>query len=212
MGYHRAGFEVIGVDINPQPDYPFHFIQADAIEYMGRDQRELGRPLGHTMEWDFDAIHASPPCQLFSRAGRLRDAQGGKASSLDLLTPTLERFADLDIPWIVENVPGAPLDGIVLCGSSFGLKVRRHRVFASNVELTNLPCDHKGQGRPVGVYHVMGDSIPSGGRTAANLEEGQEAMGIDWMPWKSLKESIPPAYTEHLGTQIINHIKERQAA
>jgi DNA (cytosine-5)-methyltransferase 1 len=175
---------VVGVDINPQPHYPFEFHQGDAMTW----------PLD-----GFDAIHASPPCQLFSRAGKLRDAQGGKASSVDLLTPTLERFTELDVPWVVENVPGAPLEGVTLCGSSFGLKVRRHRVFASNVLLSAPACRHKEQGRPVGVYHVMGDDIPQGGRTARTLAEGQEAMGIDWMPWRFLKEAIPPAYTEHVG-------------
>jgi DNA (cytosine-5)-methyltransferase 1 len=193
MGYHRAGFEVVGVDINPQPHYPFEFHQADALTF----------PLD-----GFDAIHASPPCQLFSRAGKLREAQGGEPSSLDLLTPMLLRLvtetADYGQSWVVENVPGAPLEGVTLCGSTFGLGVRRHRVFASNLALMgNGSCRHREQGRPVGVYHVLGDDIPQGGRTARTLEEGQQAMGIDWMTWPELKEAIPPAYTEWIGRQLI---------
>lgn len=190
MGYYRAGFDVVGVDLNAQPEYPFEFIQYDALAF----------PLD-----GFDAIHASPPCQLFSRAGKLREAQGGKASSLDLLTPMLARLSwHSDVPWVVENVPGAPLEGLTLCGSMFGLGVRRHRIFESCMALLAPgPCRHAEQGRPVGVYHVLNDEVPSGGRTAKTLEEGQAAMGIDWMPWASLKEAIPPAYTEHLGRQLL---------
>ena len=210
-GYQLAGFYVVGVDVNPQPDYC-------GDEFFQEDACDLLRLCVGTTDWfaSFDAIHASPPCQLFSRAGRLRDAQGGQASTVDLLTPTLARLADVRVPWVVENVPGAPgmLPCVQLCGSSFGLAVQRHRLFKSNVEIFGSPCDHSrfpldeksGKPRPVGVYHVMGDSIPSGGRTARTLEEGQTAMGIDWMPWASLKEAIPPAYTQHLGKQLLAHL------
>lgn len=188
MGYHRAGWEVVGVDIKPQPRYPFDFVQADAMTF----------PLD-----GFDAIHASPPCQLFSRAGRLREAQGGKPSSLDLLTPIRPLIQATGLPYIIENVAGAPLEGVFMCGSSFGLGVRRHRIFESDLLLLGAPCQHKDQGRPVGVYHVLGDEVPHGGKTAETLEQAQEAMGIDWMEWHELKESIPPAYTEHLGRQLM---------
>ena len=107
--------------------------------------------------------------------------------------------------WIVENVPGAPGmdDAVVECGSAYDLGVRRHRLFLSNVPLEGSGCDHKAQGRPWGVYHVMGDSIPKGGRTALSLEHGLEVMGVDRsIPWDSLKEGFPPAYTEHLGKQL----------
>lgn len=194
-GYYRAGFRVVGIDDKPQPDYPFEFIQADAME-----------PLRHALVEegfvdDFDLVHASPPCQLFTRAGKLREAQGHKTKHIDLLTPTLEILSQLSVPYIVENVPGSPMRrDVMLCGSMFGLKARRHRWFQTNMPLyAPGPCRHKEQGRPVGVYHVMGDEIPGGGRTAKTLEEGQQAMGIDWMPWNSLKEAIPPAYTEWLG-------------
>lgn len=186
-GYRRAGFHVTGVDTLPIVGYAGDdFIQADALDF----------PLDN-----FDAIHASPPCQMFSRAGHLRDAQGGVASTIDLLTPIRERLRRESDgrPYIIENVPGAPLYGVTLCGSAFGLRVRRHRVFEANFYIPPLPCDHRGQGRPVGVYHVLNDHVPQGGTTAVDLAEAQEAMGIDWMNWADLKEAIPPAYTDYIG-------------
>jgi hypothetical protein len=193
VGYHRAGFDVVGVDINPQPHYPFEFHQGDAMTW----------PLD-----GFDAIHASPPCQVFSRAGHLRTAQGGKASSIDLLTPTLKRLKGYR--YVVENVPGAPIAGTMLCGSMFGLKVRRHRIFegSQSFERRSTVCDHVTQGRPVGVYHVMNDHVPHGGTTARDLAEGQAAMGIDWMPWKALTQAIPPAYTEWIGAALMRTYAE----
>lgn len=189
MGYHLAGHSVVGVDNQPQPDYPFPFMQADAmtVDVSG-----------------FDFIHASPPCQAFTIAGNLARAQGKQASSIDLLEPTRAMLKASGIPYVIENVKGAPLhDPITLCGSTFGLKVRRHRLFESSLPLEpHGPCRHKEQGRPVGVYHAMNDEIPQGGRTARTLEEGQAAMGIDWMPWKSLKEAIPPEYTKWIGRQL----------
>ncbi len=197
-GYRRAGFDVVGVDINPQPNYPFPFWQVDAVGL-----------LDWSPEWvsEFDVIHASPPCQLFSRAGKLREAQGGKASTLDLLTPIRPMLDRIGLPYVIENVPGAPMDGVTVCGSSFGLRVRRHRVFESNVPIVGTVCDHRTQGRPVGVYHVMGDSIPHGGKTAVDLADGSDAMGIDWMTWQELKESIPPAYTEWIGGQLLQAVR-----
>jgi len=192
MGYHQAGFEVVGVDIKNQRNFPFEFHKADA----------LGFPLE-----GFDLIHASPPCQAYSITGNLARAQGNKQSEIDLVEPTRQRLIESGIPYIIENVMGAPLiDPIMLCGSSFGLKVRRHRLFESSFPLTSLSCDHKGQGRPVGVYGSKNDDIPQGGRTARTLEEGQEAMGIDWMPWSNLVLSIPPAYTKFIGEQAKEYL------
>jgi DNA (cytosine-5)-methyltransferase 1 len=195
MGYHRAGFEVWGIDTKPQPDYPFRFNQGDAFEWLDG--------LGQSIVQYFDLIHASPPCQAFSITGNLARAQGKQASTVDLLTPLRPLLEASGLPYIIENVRGAPLhDPLTLCGSTFNLGVRRHRLFESNLPLVDHgPCRHKEQGRPIGVYHVMGDSIPQGGKTAETLEEGQQAMGIDWMPWKSLKEAIPPEYTLWLGRQ-----------
>lgn len=193
MGYHRAGFEVWGIDNKPQPNYPFTFRQADA---MSLDFADLSA---------FDLIHASPPCQKFSITANLARAQGKKASTVDLLTPLRPLLEASGLSYVIENVKGAPLrDPITLCGSTFNLGVRRHRLFESNLPLVDHgACRHKEQGRPIGVYYSIGDSIPQGGKTAETLEQGQEAMGIDWMPWKSLKEAIPPEYSLWIGRQAM---------
>jgi DNA (cytosine-5)-methyltransferase 1 len=194
MGYHRAGFEVVGVDINPQPHYPFTFVRGDALAFLWGS------------ETPFDAIHASPPCQAFSITGNLARGQGNKASAVDLLTPIRPLLEATGLPYVIENVAGAPLrDPVQLCGSTFGLGVRRHRLFESNVLLmAHGTCRHAEQGRPIGVYGSPNDDIPQGGRTARTVAEAQEAMGIDWMPrWSELKEAVPPAFTEHIGRQLL---------
>lgn len=194
-GLQLAGFHVTGVDINRQPNYigdVFH--QADAMTF----------PLK-----GYDFIWASPPCQFLSRAGHLRTAQGGKPSSVNLISRTRELLMASGTPYVIENVEGArPFmhDPMMLCGSSFGLKVQRHRLFESKVFLMSTICRHRDQGRPVGVYHRLADEVPHGGRTARTLEEGQLAMGIDWMSWDELKEAIPPAYAEFIGTQVRQYI------
>jgi len=196
-GYFQAGFKVSGVDINNQPDYPYGFTQADALEVLRSETPET-----------FDVIHASPPCQAHTRAKHLRVAQRGTSKYDDLLTPTLallrQRWSHKT--WIVENVPGSPgmEESIVECGSAYGLGVRRHRLFLSNKKLVGSGCKHKEQGRPWGVYHVMRDSIPKGGRTVLSLEDGWEVMGVSrQIPWNSLKEGFPPHYTRHIGSQIL---------
>jgi DNA (cytosine-5)-methyltransferase 1 len=206
VGYARAGFDVTGVDIEDHPSYPYEFVKSNAMAVAKWQAAEVGRP--------FEVIHASPPCQLHTRAGHLRDAQGKTTKAVDLVTPLrplLQKWAEkTGGVYIIENVPGAPLDNPVqVCGSSFGLKVRRHRLFESNAPLKGSECDHKKQGRPVGVYGSMRDNIPQGGRTAHTIEEAREAMGIDWMQWRSvnqewndLKEAVPPAFCEYIGTQV----------
>jgi DNA (cytosine-5)-methyltransferase 1 len=194
VGYARAGFEVIGVDIKKQKRYPYQFIQADALDVLA-DKDFISQ---------FDVIAASPPCQTHSATKHLRNAQGKSTNKVDLIPQTREGLIASGKIYIIENVPGAPLiDPVVMCGSSFGLKVRRHRQFESNVKLTGLSCNHKLQGKPVGVYGSMRDEIPGGGHTAKSLEEAREAMGIDWMLWGDLVEAIPPIYTEYLGKQIM---------
>ena len=195
MGYARAGFEVVGVDIKKQKRYPYEFIQADALEVLA-DKDFLAT---------FDVLAGSPPCQTHSATKHLRIAQGKSTDKVDLIPQTREAFLDSGKPYIIENVPGAPLiDPVILCGSSFGLKVRRHRLFESNIELTGLPCNHKDQGKPVGIYGSMRDEIPGGGHTAKSIEQAREAMGIDWMLWGDLVEAIPPIYTQHLGSQLMS--------
>jgi DNA (cytosine-5)-methyltransferase 1 len=193
-GYVMAGFDVVGVDIVKKKSYPYEFYKANAIEVL-KDKKFIA---------GFDIIHASPPCQFYSITGNLMRAQGKTTSKPDLLAEVRDLLIATSKPYIIENVPGAPMTGITLCGSMFGLKVRRHRIFESSMPLMTLECDHKSQGRPVGVYGSINDEIPKGGRTAKTLLEGQLAMGIDWLGWGDLKESIPPAYTKYLGEQVLN--------
>lgn len=206
-GYTSVGFDVVGVDLRPQPHYPYRFIQGDVLEVLSGDLPE-----------GFDAIHVSPPCQLFTRAKHLRDAQGSTSKeTLDLLTPTLhllqERWGHK--VWVVENVEAAREmmpDAARLCGSAFHLGVQRHRLFTSNVLLRSTACAHRrfepdpvtGRPRPWGVYHVAGDAIPKGGRTALDAEHGRQVMGVHRsIPWDSLKEGFPPAYTAHVGADLL---------
>ena len=126
---------MVGVDINSQPHYPFTFFQDDALGYI-----EDGEGWDDLMGF-FDAIHASPPCQAYSRTGHLARAQGNEQSKMDLVGPTRELLIATGLPYVIENVPGAPLvDPVTLCGSMFGLAVRRHRLFESNVALMVPEC------------------------------------------------------------------------
>lgn len=198
MGYHQAGFEVVGVDISKQKRYPFEFIQKDALEVL-KDIEFINT---------FDVITASPPCQTHSATQHLRNAQGKTTSKIDLIPQTRDGLINSGKIYVIENVPGAPLiDPLLLCGSSFNLGVRRHRLFESNVKLSGLPCNHKQQGRPIGVYGSMKDNIPNGGRTATSIEEARIAMGIDWMLWADIVEAIPPSYTKHIGLQLIDLVE-----
>ena len=204
-GYADAGFEVIGIDIKKQKRYPFEFIQADCLEIL-QDLDYLRT---------FDVIAASPPCQTHSRTKHLRDAQGGTTTKVDLIPQTREALIASGKPYVIENVPGAPLiKPVQFCGSSFGLKVRRHRLFESNLELTGSVCKHKEQGKPIGVYGAMNDTAQGldkttgkyviGGSTAKTVEEARQAMGIEWMIWGELVEAIPPVYTRTIGKQLID--------
>ena len=193
MGYSKAGFEVVGVDIKKQKRYPFEFIQADAIEVLNDTEFLKG----------FDVIHASPPCQTHSSTKHLRNAQGKSTSKVDLIPETRAGLISWGKTYIIENVPGAPLlNPVQFCGSSFGLTARRHRLFESNHALQGSICNHKAQGKPVGIYGSMRDEIPGGGHTAKTIEQAREAMGIDWMIWGELVEAIPPIYTENIGRQL----------
>jgi DNA (cytosine-5)-methyltransferase 1 len=196
MGYHRAGFdEIVGVDIKPQPRYPFTFVQGDALEYA----REHGR--------EFDAIHASPPCQKYSwSAKRWRDVERA-----DLVEATRDVLRAIGKPFVIENVIGAPvLRQSVLCGTMFGLKVLRHRLFESD-GLLFTPF-HPEHGGTVG----NGDFVTVAGHGGNNRKgcggrrHKQQAMGIDWMNDHELNEAIPPAYTEYAYTEYIGKQLLRQ--
>ena len=192
MGYHRAGFDVVGVDIKPQPHYPFEFIQADAMTY----------PLE-----GFDAIHASPPCQAFSDLRSMYNALPHD----DLLTPTRSRLAANGVPYVIENVEGAPMRNyITLCGGAFGLgsgdaELRRHRRFEVVPPTTLVPpCAHGQRPRVIGVYGGHGrDRRRKVNTQDYSTEQRREAMGIDWMTGAELSQAIPPAYTEWIGKQLL---------
>jgi DNA (cytosine-5)-methyltransferase 1 len=203
MGYHRAGFEVVGVDITAQPHYPFEFHQADALTF----------PLD-----GFDAVHASPPCHDHSTAtGRNRKAAGVKGTGW-MLAATIERLAALGLPWVVENVGTAVMPADVftvrLCGSSFGLDIQRHRRFATSVAMLVPPCAHHWQTyrfrsldgkRPRGyLARVVG--VHGHVNYAGEAELRNKAMGIDWMTQTELAQAIPPAYTEWIGAQLLQAV------
>ena len=179
VGYHRAGFEVVGVDNKPQPHFPFEFIQADALTF----------PLD-----GFDAYHASPPCQRFSVMTHIHN---NSSIHPDLVDPTRQRLLLTGKPYVIENVPKAPIrNDLMLCGTMFGLKMPRHRIFESSVPmpLLTLSCNHLDVYDP---YH--------GGEMARN-ERGKlaVAMGIDWfMTRPEVREAIPPAYTEYIGKHLL---------
>lgn len=197
MGYHRAGFEVVGVDIEPQPRYPFEFVQGDALDYLFRYGAE------------FDAIHASPPCQRFSAMSNCRPGLAGDYP--DLIAPTRELLIDLGPPYVIENVPGAPLyDDATLCGQMFGLPLYRHRIFESAFDLDQpahpehiIPASKAGHWKPGTIISVSGHVAP--------IALAREAMGIDWTTREELAEAIPPAYTDFIGAQLLAHIKEMAA-
>ncbi len=190
MGYHRAGFEVEGVDIESQPHYPFKFYQADALEF----------PLE-----GYDVYHASPPCQAYSRAKN----NGSCKDALGLIPETRRILIATGKPFIIENVEGAPLiTPARLCGASFGLGVsgfdlNRHRLFESNFPILTSPCQHH-RGRTIGVYGNGTNSYHRNkfGR-CVTVDEMREAMGIDWMVRKELSQAIPPCYTCFIGKYLL---------
>jgi DNA (cytosine-5)-methyltransferase 1 len=201
MGYHDAGFKVIGVDIEPQPNYPFDFIEADVMEFMPRH-----KPGGPFQDL-FAAIHASPPCQSYSSLSGFTTTEYPA-----LVEPVREILEESGLPYVIENVVGAPLKNpIRLCGSSFGLGVWRHRLFEmSSPPAMVPPCSHGLHPEPLDVTGTGGPSKkprskPGGGlsRKPRNLAQAREAMGVDWMTREELSESIPPAYTEFIGRHLL---------
>lgn len=193
-GYYLAGFEVVGVDIAKQPRYPFAFFQADALEFV--------RLYGDR----FDAIHASPPCQAYSRLG----ARHPEREYPDLVAPTREALISTGRPYVIENVPEAPLiDPFILCGSSFGLgtpdyQLRRHRAFETNwLEWASARCQH--DSRPV--ISVAGHAGRAGRNNSGSSDERREAMGAPWLAGDSLPEAIPPAYGEFIGKRLFEFVR-----
>jgi DNA (cytosine-5)-methyltransferase 1 len=201
MGYYLGGFDVVGVDIEMQPEYTFEFIQADAIMFVKE----------HGHEYDF--IHASPPCQHFTKYNNCR--KNLKEKYEDLIEPTRQVLIESGKPYVIENVVGAPLlNPITLCGSMFGLDVRRHRLFESNMELEQPKCKHEiwqpnrypgGRSRERGNARVLCRGTIEVGRWNIPIETQKAGMGIDWISnLRKLSESIPPAYTKFIGEQVVS--------
>lgn len=191
MGLHRAGFEVTGVDVKPQPRYPFRFIQADALTF----------PLE-----GYDFIWASPPCQAFSA---MKSLPGARKDHPNLIPPIRERLIKSGALYCIENVPGAPLiNYFMLCGSMFGLKshsdryLRRHRIFETNFNSFLVPsCNH--WGKAVGVYgHGSSGRLGQRIRTAS-ASEARILMEMEWAPLSSMTQAVPPAYSEFIGRQAM---------
>jgi DNA (cytosine-5)-methyltransferase 1 len=201
-GYQMAGFEVHGVDVKEQPRYVGERLyRTDALEFVAEHGRE------------YDAIHASPPCQAYSTTKGLH----GNAHPT-LIEPTRAALLATGLPYVIENVRGAPLlTSIVLCGSMFGLGVRRHRLFESNVVLFQPACDHPSCPEPIDVTGTGGQcatrATAGGGlhRKPRNVAHAREVMGIDWMTRRELNESIPPAYTKWIGDQLMAFVGEEAA-
>lgn len=217
VGYARAGFEVVGVDLVSQPNYPFKFYRGDARVHMAILFR--GEEIGTWRLRDFDAIHASPPCQAYTNMNR-RWAES-RAARPALIAETREALQQSGLPWVIENVSGAVSElrnPIQLCGRSLGLPIHRHRLFEANFSVMAPPCT--GGRDPFGVYGKLDGrrlwtrTDGSELRAARTLEEAQEAMGMPWADWDGIREAIPPAMTEHLGHYLLNHIRAqaKQAA
>jgi DNA (cytosine-5)-methyltransferase 1 len=228
MGYHRAGFEVVGVDLNTQFNYPFEFFKCDALgvlDYLSRYGLFANSSIAKEYPLDsFSAIHASPPCQKYSHGNVANDT----SEYPDLIGATRDLLDKIGLPYVIENVSRAPLfDPVVLCGACAcpviyddpvapeGLVLRRHRLFESNVTLTGSRCLCKGS---KWVGHKVGGVYGGGRRNrweAENIRHGgycppfdiqQRLMEIDWMTQKELNQAIPPAYTEFIGIQLLQHL------
>lgn len=204
MGYHEAGFDVVGVDINPQPRYPFEFIQHDVMTLDDDFLRQ------------FDVVHASPPCQGYSD---MRYAPGAKGAPR-LIGAVRDKLIKSGKPYVIENVVGARSEmcaPIMLCGSSFGLmshgcELRRHRLFESNYLLVGKKCEHSTK-PVVGIYggHARIRSAKHGGRKTrdpwpmGHKPVAQEVMGMDWATLAEMSEAIPPTYTKFIGEQLLEY-------
>lgn len=206
MGYHRAGFDVFGVDLDVEAlsRYPFRSVQADALEYLAAHGGE------------FDAIHASPPCQGYTTMSNKHRGKGTKADEWpDLIGPTRDLLAKSGAVWVLENVAGARVEMVnpfTLHGGMFGMRVHRPRLFDSNV-LVMVPAAPPAT-NPLAVYGKLDGRLiwrrkdGSEQRAPKTLEEAQEAMGMPWASWRGCAEAIPPAYTEFIGSQLIAHLSE----
>lgn len=197
VGYHRAGFDVTGVDIDPHPDYPYTFVQADALEIL-TDTSYLNR---------FDVVHASPPCPRYSVS---TSATGTRDDHPDLVPPVRDLLRAWGGPYVIENVPGAPLENpVVVCGWAMGLdKIKRHRLFESNLSLMSPGCMCPNR-RAVSIFGNAADLYVDGVRTHVPFAQARALMGCDWMTRREdVADAIPPAYTQYLGEQILEQLAQ----
>lgn len=213
-GYQLAGFHVTGVDLRPQPRYcGDDFMQMDALWFLA------DRGYVHLL---FDAIHASPPCQAKTTMSNRWRGRGGLADEhVDLIPETRRLLLKAGLPYVIENVPGARSSLRIpgtLTGEMFGLGVHRPRLFETNWSLL-VPEKPKPSPVSIGVYgkHHDGRLLwrrkdGTEQRAASTLKQAREAMGIDWMEWRELAESIPPSYTEFVGAQLLEHLATQAAA
>lgn len=196
-GYAEAGFEVVGVDLKPQPRYPFKFHQADAMTF----------PLS-----GFDVIHASP---LWYRFTALSQSRGFRKDDPDDVTPIYRRLLASGLPFVVESGTRGPLTNTCLfCGPAFGLEVIRHMYFASNVDLNPPACACIRGGAADGLYVAYKGSYGKGRRNPPrrSRKEWQEAAGLSRMTWAEAHLAVPPAYTRHIGEQLLSHLQSEKAA
>lgn len=193
MGMHQAGFDVVGVDIKPQPKYPFKFVQGDALTL----------PVALTA---FDLIWASPPCQGYTKARKL---QGNKHP--DLVEPVRKMLKDSGVPYIIENVPGSPLiDPVELCGLMFDLKTYRHRLFETSFYVPQPPhTEHTIKQTKMGRPPKDGEFIQVVGHFSG-VPFAQKAMGIDWLGQNELREAIPPAYAEYISKYALAQMNKKK--
>lgn len=193
LGYEQAGFEVVGIDIEPQPKYKGTFIQSDAIDYLKNN-------------WHlFDAIHASPPCQGYSKAS-MQFRINGKTYP-DLIEATRIELIKTRKPYIIENVPGSPLiNPVELCGSMFGLRTYRHRLFESNFTI-NVPehPKHIAKNTKMGRKPKPDEFIQYVGHFSG-VREVAEMTGLTWLGQYELAQSIPPQYTKFIGEQLLHYL------
>lgn len=180
FGYHLAGFEVVGVDIEPQKNYPFEFHCADALTF----------PLD-----GFDLLAGSPPCQSFSNAQRIQNREHP-----ELIEPIRERFIESGIPYVIENVVGAPLiNPTLLCGEMFGIENYRHRLFETSFPLPlMLHPEHIHPQAKMGRMPKKGEYIQAVGNFAG-VDIARQALGVHWMTRDEIRESIPPVFTKFIG-------------
>lgn len=193
----------MGVDVKPQLNYPFKFIKADALHVA-----DLVASTGGWWDGDFHAIHASPPCQAYTKAQKLRGN-----THPDLIPILRQLLNETGLPYVIENVVGAPLENAtMLCGQMFGLRTYRHRLFETNFPVPLLPHPkHVNKQAKMGRNAQPDEFIQVVGHYP-QLAQARWAMGIDWMTRDEMKESIPPAYTGFIGSCLRQHLEERCTA